>query len=62
VSQSFHRLAQVTSLTVRMSWTRKVENKTVTRTLTPDQAEGLQPLLDNARRLRELTIELKTSP
>lgn len=43
-----------------LSWTRKVENKTVTRTLTPDQAEGLQPLLDNARRLRELTTELET--
>jgi len=43
-----------------LSWTRKVENKTVTRTLTPDQADRLQPLLDNARRLRELATELET--
>jgi hypothetical protein len=43
-----------------LSWTRKVANKTVTRTLTSDQADRLQPLLDNARRLRELTTELET--
>lgn len=43
-----------------LSWTRKVANKTVTRTLTPEQADRLQPLLDNSRRLRELTTELET--
>jgi hypothetical protein len=37
-----------------LTWTRKVDNKTVTRTLDPGQAERLRPLLDNSRRLREL--------
>lgn len=41
------------------TWTRKVGNKTVTRTLTPDQADTLRPLLDNARRLRHLVTELE---
>lgn len=43
-----------------LTWTRKVDNKTVTRTLNPDQAERLRPLIDNARRLRELVAELET--
>jgi hypothetical protein len=43
-----------------LTWTRKVDNKTVTRTLNPGQAERLQPLLDNSRRLRELVSELET--
>lgn len=42
------------------TWTRKVDNKTVTRTLTTEQAERLRPLLNNARRLRELVSELET--
>lgn len=42
-----------------LTWTRKVDNKTVTRTLSPEQAERLRPLLDNARRLRELVSELE---
>ncbi len=42
------------------TWTRKVDNKTVTRTLDTTQADALQPLLDNSRRLRELTTELET--
>lgn len=42
-----------------LTWTRKVENKTVTRTLNPEQAERLRPLLRNARRLRELVSELE---
>ena len=42
------------------TWTRKVDNKTVTRTLDTAQADALQPLLDNSRRLRELTTELET--
>ncbi|MGH9251461.1 MAG: DUF6788 family protein [Acidimicrobiales bacterium] len=43
-----------------LTWTRKVDNKTVTRTLSPEQADRLRPLLDNARRLRELVCELET--
>ncbi len=39
-------------------WTRKVEGKTVTRTLDTTQADALRPLMDNSRRLRELTTEL----
>ena len=40
--------------------TRKVDNKTVTRTLDSAQADARRTLLDSARRLRELTSELKT--
>ena len=43
-----------------LTWTRKVDNKTVTRTLDTAQANALRPLLDNSRRLRELTTELET--
>jgi hypothetical protein len=43
-----------------LTWTRKVDNKTVTRTLSPQQADQLRPLLANARRLRELVSELET--
>ena len=39
-------------------WTRKVDNKTVTRTVDTTQADALRPLMDNSRRLRELTTEL----
>src|SRR5680860_991967 len=42
------------------TWTRKVDNKTVTRTLDTTQADALRPLLDNSRRLRELISELET--
>jgi len=42
------------------TWTRKVDNKTVTRTLNTARADALRPLLDNSRRLRELTTELET--
>lgn len=41
------------------TWTRKLDSKTVTRTLDPAQAERLRPLLDNSRRLRELVSELE---
>jgi hypothetical protein len=41
-------------------WTRKVDNKTVTRTLDTTQADALRPMMDNSRRLRELTTELAT--
>jgi hypothetical protein len=42
-----------------LTWTRKVDGKTVTRTLSPEQADRLRPLLDNARRLRQLIAELE---
>lgn len=42
------------------SWTRRVEGKTVTRTLRAHQAERYQPYFDNTRRLRELVEELET--
>lgn len=41
-------------------WTRTVAGKTVTRTLTPEQAQRCQPWFDNARRLRGLLTELET--
>jgi len=41
------------------AWTRKVDGKTVTRSLTADQVERYQPWFDNARRLRELTDQLR---
>ncbi len=43
-----------------LHWTRTVAGKTVTRTLTPEQAERYQPWFDNARRLRELLTDLET--
>lgn len=41
------------------SWIRKVDAKTVTRTLTTTQAERYQAWFDNTRRLRELVHELE---
>ncbi len=41
------------------TWTRKVDNKTVTRTLTAEQAERYRPWIDNAHRLRQLVTELE---
>lgn len=41
------------------SWTRKINGKTVTRTLSPEQARRYQPWFDNARRLRTLASELE---
>lgn len=41
------------------SWTRKINGKTVTRTLTPEQARRYQPWFDDARRLRTLAAELE---
>ncbi len=40
-------------------WTRTVAGKTVTRTLTPDQADRYQSWFDNARRLRDLIADLE---
>lgn len=42
-----------------IQWTRKVEGKTVTRYLSPDQLERYQPWFDNARRLRQLVDALE---
>ncbi|HEY2266903.1 MAG TPA: DUF6788 family protein, partial [Streptosporangiaceae bacterium] len=42
-----------------LSWIRKAGTKTVTRTLSPEQAERYRPLFDNTKRLRELTRELE---
>ena len=36
-----------------LHWTRTLAGKTVTRTLTQEQASRYQPWFDNARRLRE---------
>ena len=41
------------------SWTRKIDNKTVTRMLSPEQLADYRPFFDNARRLRQLTAELE---
>jgi hypothetical protein len=41
------------------SWTRKINGKTVTRTLTPEQARRYQPWFDDARRLRALAAEIE---
>lgn len=41
------------------AWTRKVDGRTVTRSLDPEQVARYQPWLDNARRLRELVAELQ---
>lgn len=42
-----------------LSWTRKVEGKTVTRNLSPAQAERYRSWFDNAKRLRALINELE---
>jgi len=42
-----------------LSWTRKVNGKTVTRNLTTAQGDRYRPWFDNARRLRELIHELE---
>jgi hypothetical protein len=41
-----------------IAWTRKVNQKTVTRNLTADQAKRYRPWFENNRRLRQLTSEL----
>src|ERR1035437_9109859 len=42
-----------------LHWTRTVAGKTVTRSLTPDQARRYQAWFDNARRIRDLLGELE---
>ena len=41
------------------TWTRKTSSRTVTRTLTPEDAERLRPYFDAHRRLRQLIAELE---
>jgi hypothetical protein len=42
-----------------LSWTRKVNNKTVTRTVPVEEAERYREWMSNARRLRQLVTELE---
>ncbi|MDA8356238.1 MAG: hypothetical protein M0Z95_08095 [Actinomycetota bacterium] len=39
-------------------WTRKVNNKTVTRMLNDEEVANYQPMFDNARKIRELVSQL----
>ena len=39
-------------------WTRKVDNKTVTRMLNDEELADYQPMFDNARRIRDLVSQL----
>lgn len=43
-----------------IQWTRKVNGKTVTRMLSPQQLQRYQPGFDNARRLKQIVAELET--
>jgi hypothetical protein len=40
-------------------WTRKIDGKTVTRRLTPEQLAAWQPLFDNARKMRDLLAQIQ---
>ena len=40
-------------------WTRKIDAKTVTRRLTPEQLDAWQPLFDNARKMRGLLARIQ---
>jgi hypothetical protein len=39
-------------------WTRKVNNKTVTRMLNDEEVANYQPMFDNARKIRELVSQV----
>ncbi len=41
------------------AWTRKIDGKTVTRSLSTEQVERYRPWFDNAGRLRELVDQLR---
>lgn len=43
-----------------ISWTRKIDGKTVTRLLTEQQWVDYRPWFDNSKRLKELIAELET--
>ncbi|NNM96002.1 MAG: hypothetical protein HKL89_00100 [Candidatus Dormibacteraeota bacterium] len=40
-------------------WTRKIDNKTVTRLLTDEEVAQYRPLFENAKRLRRLLADLQ---
>ena len=40
-------------------WTRKVNNKTVTRMLNDEEVTNYQPMFDNARKIRDLVSQLQ---
>lgn len=42
-----------------LSWTRKIDGKTVTRAVTPQQANRYRPWFNHAHRLRQLLTELE---
>jgi hypothetical protein len=42
-----------------ITWTRKINGKTVTRHLTPEQLERYQPWFENTRRLQALISEIQ---
>lgn len=42
-----------------ISWTRKIDGKTVTRLLTEEQWDDYRPWFENAKRLKELAAELE---
>jgi hypothetical protein len=42
-----------------ITWTRKVAGKTVTRRLTPEQADRYRPWFEDNRKLRQLIAELE---
>lgn len=42
-----------------IQWTRKINGRTRTRLLTPEQYERYRPWFENARRLRELLSQLE---
>lgn len=43
-----------------LSWTRKVNNKTVTRKVSAGEADRYRQYMDNAHRLRKLVTELES--
>ncbi|WP_298337435.1 DUF6788 family protein [Ferrimicrobium sp.] len=40
-------------------WTRKADNKTVTRILNDEEVTNYQPMFDNARKIRDLVSQLQ---
>jgi len=41
------------------AWTRKIDGKTITRSISREQVDRFQPWFDNAQRLRELVDQLR---
>jgi hypothetical protein len=42
-----------------LTWTHRENGRQVTRTINPQLAERLRPLIDNDKRLRQLVVELE---